>query len=135
MTTIALFGAAGKIGMRITDKLKDDPAYHTLYVEAGEAGEARLRKRGLAATAQEEAVRRADVVILAVPDVVLGSVAAEIVPTIKSGAMVICLDPAAPLAGVARPLSAARKSTISSLLRSLLATTYTTASAIPTRPN
>ena len=46
MTTIALFGAAGKIGTRIANRLKDATEYRTLYIEAGEAGEARLRARG-----------------------------------------------------------------------------------------
>lgn len=99
MTTIALFGAAGKIGTRITDKLRDDPDFHMLYVEAGEAGIARLRAMGLEPTSQENAVRRADVVILAVPDVAIGAVAAQVVPALKSGAVVICLDPAAPHGG------------------------------------
>jgi hypothetical protein len=98
-TTIALFGAAGKMGTRIADKLRDDPEYRMLYVEAGEAGQARLRERGLEATSGGEAARQADVVILAVPDVVLGKVAAGIVPDLRSGAMVICLDPAAPYSG------------------------------------
>jgi hypothetical protein len=39
------------------------------------------------------------VVILAIPDVLIRSVAAEVVPAIQSGAMVICLDPAAPHGG------------------------------------
>jgi hypothetical protein len=99
MTAIALFGAAGKMGTRIADQLRDDAGYRMLYVEAGEAGLAQLREQGLAPTPQEEAVRQADVVILAIPDVVIGSVAADIVPSLKSGAMVICLDPAAPYAG------------------------------------
>ena len=99
MTTIALFGAAGKIGTRIANRLKDVPEYRVLYVEAGEAGQARLRERGLPAATKEEAVREADVVILAVPDTVLGTVAHDVVPSLKSGAMVICLDPAAPHGG------------------------------------
>lgn len=99
MTTIALFGAAGKIGTRIANRLKDDPGYRTLYVEAGEAGQARLRERGFTPSTQEEAAREADVMILAVPDVLIGSVAAGIVPSLKRGAMVICLDPAAPYSG------------------------------------
>ncbi len=98
-TTIALYGAAGKMGTRIADKLRDDPEVRMLYVEAGEAGQARLRERGLDATPGEEAARQADVVILAVPDVVLGVVATDIVPALQSGAMVICLDPAAPYSG------------------------------------
>jgi len=99
MTTIALFGAAGKIGTRIANRLKDATEYRTLYIEAGEAGEARLRARGFTPTPREEAVREADVVILAVPDTLIGAVAADVVPALKPGAMVICLDPAAPHGG------------------------------------
>lgn len=99
MTTIALFGAAGKMGTRISERLQDVADYTMLYVEAGEAGQARLRQRGIAATPQAEAVARADVVILAIPDVFIGAVAGEVVPALKSGAMVICLDPAAPHGG------------------------------------
>jgi len=78
MTTIALFGAAGKIGARIASSLRDDPEYHVLYVEAGEAGLARLGERGLEPSDKDKAVREADVVILAVPDVLIGVLAAEI---------------------------------------------------------
>jgi hypothetical protein len=99
MTTIALFGAAGKIGTRITNALRDDAEYDVLYVEAGEAGLARLRDMGLEPASENDAIRRADVAILAVPDVVIGKVAAGIVPALKSGAIVICLDPAAPHGG------------------------------------
>jgi hypothetical protein len=99
MTTIALFGAAGKIGTRIANRLKDATEYRTLYVEAGEAGEARLRARGFTPAPKEEAVRAADVVVLAVPDTLVGSVAADVVPALKPGAMVVCLDPAAPYSG------------------------------------
>jgi len=43
MTTIALFGAAGKIGARIAKRLREDAAFRTRYIEAGEANIARLR--------------------------------------------------------------------------------------------
>jgi hypothetical protein len=99
MTTIALFGAAGKIGARIVASLRDDAGYRVLYVEAGEAGLGRLRELGLEPSSKEKAAGAADVVILAVPDVLIRAVAAEIVPTLKSGAMVMCLDPAAPYGG------------------------------------
>lgn len=99
MITIALFGAAGKIGMRIANSLADDPDNRMLYVEAGEAGLARLRERALEPTSREDAVREADVVILAVPDVLIRTVAGDIVPSLKSGALVMCLDPAAPHGG------------------------------------
>jgi prephenate dehydrogenase len=48
----------------------------------------------------EEAVPHADVVILAVPDVGIGAISNEIIPKMKSGALVMTLDPAAPLDGV-----------------------------------
>ncbi len=96
MTTIALFGAAGKIGARIAALLKIDPEYHTLFVESGENGIARLRAAGVNVTPPAEAAAQADVVILAVPDLFIGKIASEIVPSLKPGAMVIGLDPAAP---------------------------------------
>ncbi len=98
MTTIALLGAGGKIGCRITDKMKDS-AYRMRYVEVSEPGIAQLRKRGLTATPQDMALREADAVILAVPDRLIGTISAEIVPALHPGAMVVCLDPAAPCAG------------------------------------
>ena len=90
MDTVALFGAAGKIGARISNALRDVPEYRMLYIEAGDAGLARLRDMGLTPTSPEEAVREADVVILAIPDVLIETVAADIVPKVKSGALVIC---------------------------------------------
>ncbi len=97
--TIAVIGAGGNMGTRITSALKDDPDYRMLCVEKSEHGRTRLRERGLEVSEQEDALRDADVAILAVPDTLIGEVAAEIVPTLKSGAMVMCLDPAAPYAG------------------------------------
>lgn len=99
MTMIALFGAAGKMGTRISNRLKDAVEYQTLYVEAGEMGVARLRERGVTPSSPDDAARTADVVILAVPDTILGKVAHNVVPLLKSGAIVICLDPAAPHGG------------------------------------
>jgi hypothetical protein len=103
MITIALFGAGGKIGARIARLLSIDPSYDTLYIEAGEAGKARLSDMGLLATPQVDAVPAADVVILAVPDLLIGKIAGEIVPALKNGALVIGLDPAAPHSGKLPP--------------------------------
>lgn len=98
MTTVALFGAGGKMGCRITDNLKASD-YRMLYVETGAAGLENLKKRGLSATPRDQALREADEVVLAVPDNVIGKVAHEIVPSLKAGAMLVCLDAAAPYAG------------------------------------
>ena len=97
--TVAIFGAAGKVGTRISQKLLDAPEYKVLYVERGEAGMARLRERGLTGMLPAEAAGQADMVILAVPDVAIGKVAAELVLALRPGALVICLDPAAPFGG------------------------------------
>jgi len=98
MTTVALFGAGGKMGCRITDNLKDSE-YDVRYVEVSPAGIENLRKRGLSVTAREQALREADAVILAVPDNLIERIAAEIVPAMSAGAMLVVLDAAAPFAG------------------------------------
>ena len=99
MTTIALFGAAGKMGTRISNRLKEDPLFQTFYVESGEAAEARLIERGLTPTPPEEAARQADIVILSIPDKLIGKVSAQVVPLMKPRAMMVLLDPAAPHGG------------------------------------
>ena len=100
MTTIALMGAGGKMGLRITMNLKDNSDYKTLYLEVSDAGKASLAALGLSVTPQDEALKQADVVILGVPDVLIGKLSHQIVPHLKSGAMVMGLDPAAAYAGV-----------------------------------
>lgn len=99
MNTIALFGAGGKMGCRLTDNLVRHPEYEMRYVEVSEGGLAELASRGLSPTPQAEALAEADAIILALPDRVLGRVAQEIVPQVNSGALVITLDPAAAHAG------------------------------------
>ena len=99
MTTVALMGAGGKMGLRITRNIKDHSAYKMLYVEISEAGKAALAELGVPVTPQDKALAQADVVILALPDALIGKICAEIVPRLKSGAMVMGLDPAAAYAG------------------------------------
>jgi hypothetical protein len=99
-TTIALLGAGGKMGCRLTDNLKDHPDYEMLYLEVSETGRARMAEKGVCPTPQEEALPRAQVVILAVPDALIGTISAAIVPQLQPGTMVMGLDPAAGYAGV-----------------------------------
>jgi D-apionate oxidoisomerase len=100
MTTIALLGAGGKMGCRLTDNLKDHPDYEMLYIEVGEAGLARMKEKGVSPTPQAEALERAQVIILAVPDALIGKICTGLVPQLKPGTMVMGLDPAAGYAGV-----------------------------------
>jgi len=98
MTSITLVGAGGKMGCRLMDNLKNSD-YDMRYVEISERGIENIAQRGLTITPLPEAVTDADVIILAVPDRGLGNVAAEVIPRIKNGAMVMLLDPAAAYAG------------------------------------
>jgi len=98
MKTIALVGAGGKMGCRITDNLKDS-AYDVRYLEVGEAGIERLLQRGVAVSSPEAALPVADAVILAVPDVAIENVSRSAVAQMKPGALLVTLDPAAPLDG------------------------------------
>ncbi|MBI5667442.1 MAG: semialdehyde dehydrogenase [Chloroflexi bacterium] len=101
MLKVALMGAGGKMGCRITDNLMKMPdKYDMRYVEVSEPGIANLAKRGLKTTPQTEALADADAVILALPDKLIGRITHEIVPTLRPGTMVIGLDPAAAYAEV-----------------------------------
>ncbi|QSO47319.1 phosphogluconate dehydrogenase C-terminal domain-containing protein [Alicyclobacillus mengziensis] len=94
MFRLALIGAGGKMGCRLTDNLLKTDIPVT-YVEIGEEGLNNLAVRGLSPTPQDEAVRGADVVVLAVPDVSIGTVTESITPEMKTGAILVLLDPAA----------------------------------------
>jgi D-apionate oxidoisomerase len=99
MTTIALVGAGGKMGCRITDNMKAQQAYRMLHVEIAQAGIDNLARRGVSPVGAGEAVPAADCVVLAVPDNRIAAISARIVPAMKPGALLVCLDPAAPCAG------------------------------------
>ena len=98
MANIAIIGAGGKMGCRITDNLmKTD---HTVsHVEVSERGIANLAARGLKPRGLQEALDGADAVILAVPDNRIGHIARDISPSLRAGTMLIVLDAAAPYAG------------------------------------
>lgn len=98
MIHLAVFGAAGSMGTRVLNALKDDPNYTLLCVEAGEAGQEKLKARGFEPMTQDAALAQADMALMAVPDALIGKIAPGIVDGMKSGAMLICLDPAAPYA-------------------------------------
>ncbi|HEV7322210.1 MAG TPA: phosphogluconate dehydrogenase C-terminal domain-containing protein [Ensifer sp.] len=99
MTSIALFGAGGKMGYRLASNLKGS-RFDVRHVEVSDVGKARLEKDlGLACVPAEVALKGADVVILAVPDTAIGKVASGIVDRLEPGTMVVALDAAAPFAG------------------------------------
>ncbi len=88
------------MGCRITSKIKDLQEYLVSYVEINTEGINRLEALGVTVTPQEEALQDADIVILAIPDRVIKRVSHQIVPRLKTGSLVIGLDPAAAYAGI-----------------------------------
>ncbi|MCF2501823.1 semialdehyde dehydrogenase [Dyadobacter sp. CY107] len=99
MTKIALVGAGGKMGCRLTDNFLKMPDYQVSYLEISEQGKSNLAQRNVKISESRTAIPDADVVILALPDLALRTLSAEIVPLMKTGATVLTLDPAAPLDG------------------------------------
>lgn len=97
-TRIALIGAGGKMGCRLTDNFLRS-SYALSYVEVSERGLANLRSRGVDVVEESGAVAAADVVILAVPDVLMGEIATRVIPRMRAGSLLMTLDPAAPLDG------------------------------------
>lgn len=99
MTTIAIFGAGGKMGYRLATNLKGS-RFHVHHVEVSEVGRNRLKGGlGIDCKSEAEALDDANVVILAVPDTAIGKVASSISHKLKAGTIVVALDAAAPFAG------------------------------------
>ena len=99
MSAIALFGAGGKMGIRLGINLKKAGAA-VRHVETGEAGRERLKSMlGCEAVDAKIAIQGADVVILAVPDMLIGRVSRSIIADLAPGTIIIILDAAAPFAG------------------------------------
>lgn len=100
MAQIAILGAGGKMGCRLTDNLlKCQPPHGLFLVETGEQGRRRLEERGTEAVDLSVAIDRAEVVILALPDRLLGEISESVIPKLKPGTLIITLDPAAAHAG------------------------------------
>jgi D-apionate oxidoisomerase len=97
--TIAVIGAGGKMGMRVSNNLVKT-AHTVFYSENSPAGQERVTATGRTLTETPDAVKDADVVVLAVPDLALQAVSAQVVPLMRSGATLLTLDPAAAYAGL-----------------------------------
>lgn len=93
---LAILGAGGKMGSRITANLKDEAGLDISYIEISAAGRERLKERfGVEATDSYDALQQVQTVIFAVPDVLIERVSKQVVPLLQAGTTVIGLDPAA----------------------------------------
>ena len=99
MTKVALLGAGGKMGVRLASNLaKTD--FSVDHVEITEEGRKRLKDAvGADCVEQSVALAGAEVVILAVPDRLIGTIAHAINDDVKPGTALVVLDAAAPHAG------------------------------------
>jgi len=98
MKKVAIVGAGGKMGYRVSANLKGSP-YEVKHVEVSEAGRSRLKELGITCVDADNALPEADVVILAIPDNLIEKITRQLVEKFKKGAILIALDAAAPFAG------------------------------------
>lgn len=98
MTRILLLGAGGKMGVRLATNLKDS-RFSVDHVEVSEEGRARLKAAiGVDCIELETSLSGADVIVLAIPDRLIGKISHQIIQDVKPGAAMIVLDAAAPYA-------------------------------------
>ncbi|MDP8920003.1 MAG: NAD(P)-binding domain-containing protein [Pseudomonadota bacterium] len=99
MTKVALLGAGGKMGVRLATNLQGS-RFDVDHVEVSQEGRHRLKSAaGTECVDQDRALARADVVVMAVPDRLIGRIAHGIVDQVRPGTAFIVLDAAAPHAG------------------------------------
>ena len=98
MKNVAVIGAGGKMGYRVSANLRDSP-YKVSHVEVSEAGRNRLKELNITCVDADAALKDADVVILAIPDNMIEKISSQLVDKFKNGATLIALDAAAPFAG------------------------------------
>jgi len=99
VTKIALLGAGGKMGVRLSTNLKGS-RFDVDHVEVSEEARARLKATlGIECMEQGQAVSSADAVVMAVPDRLIGRILKTFVKDLRPGAKVVMLDAAAPYAG------------------------------------
>ena len=99
MTKVALLGAGGKMGVRLATNLQGS-RFDVDHVEVSEEGRQRLKSAvGAECVDQDRALARADVIVMAVPDRLIGRIAHGIVDQVRPGTAFIVLDAAAPHAG------------------------------------
>ncbi len=96
---VSVIGAGGKMGTRVTNNLaKHLDRIDLNFCENSEAGIASIKARGFSTVAAETAVPKSDVVVLAIPDVIIKTVSVGMVKLMRPGATMIILDPAAAVA-------------------------------------
>ena len=92
---VVIVGAGGKMGARAVEKLCLNNQYSVLACESDASRADILASEGVVITPLSTALADADFVVLAVPDALIGRIAAEVVPHMLPQATLIMLDAAA----------------------------------------
>jgi hypothetical protein len=92
---VTILGAGGNMGRRIARSLRSNENYKLRLVEPSDRGRGLLAEMGLGVMELEPALAGAEVVVFAVPDVLIKEVSQDVVPHMDSGASMLFLDPAA----------------------------------------
>lgn len=96
MLKVAVLGAGGKMGCRVSSKIDRSNKYDASFIEISDFGIQRLRDVGIEVISKaDESIPNADVVVFAIPDILIKKISRDIIPMMKTGALVIGLDPAA----------------------------------------
>ncbi len=99
MTRVALFGAGGKMGRRLSRNLVNTE-FEVSHVEVVPEARAALQDElGVQCIEPGLALTNAAAVVLAVPDRLIGKILAEFIDQLSPGTLVVVLDAAAPFAG------------------------------------
>lgn len=93
--TVAIIGAGGKMGARAVEKIGKDSRFRVLLCESNDARAQELRRDGFQVLPIESALPEADFVVMAVPDALIGRIARQLAPCMKSEGTLIMLDAAA----------------------------------------
>jgi hypothetical protein len=96
---VVIIGAGGKMGARASDKLAGLAEWNTIRCENNEDRAQGLREKGHVVTPLEAGLAVADFVVMAVPDALIGTIAHQLAPLMKSGGTLIMLDAAAAYVG------------------------------------
>src|SRR3712207_3170556 len=91
MRKLALIGAGGKMGLRISKNLLGKP-YAVSHVEVSAAGQEALRRElDVACTSVENALKDTEIIVLAVPDRLIGKILEDMLEQIPTRSLVVML--------------------------------------------
>jgi len=93
--TVVIVGAGGKMGARAAEKIGKDSRFRVLLCESDAVRASQLEHDGFQVVSTESALPQADFVVLAVPDALIGRIARQLAPSMKSDGTLIMLDAAA----------------------------------------